>query len=296
MITSFYRTILPLAVRKTIYDSFLGKLMFFLRNVRVVVRSKITWVFSWALPKTELNSIYSFMGKNGVTSYPYNYMLEYKDRKITVEKDETLNLPFVMHHDKRLYFPEHYSAEKTIKDYRALLIEQDIRAAHRYVRSYDELAGLTLLDVGAAEGIFSLDSVDFAKHIFLFECMEFWQKPLAATFTNWQHKVTIVKKYVGNTSTSDYTTLDSFLSAKDGYNDVFIKMDIEGAERMALAGASKLLAEGNNLKVAICTYHRPGDPEFIDELLRRNAFSTEFSDGFMYWSKRLSKGVIRGNK
>jgi FkbM family methyltransferase len=46
----------------------------------------------------------------------------------------------------------------------------------------------------------------------------------------------------------------------------FIKMDIEGAERNAVAGASKTISRFKP-KMALCTYHLPDDPEVISSLV-----------------------------
>jgi len=254
-----------------------------------------TWLFKWALPKTELNNVYAFIGRHGITSYPYDYARTYNDIDVLIENDSAWNLPFVMHNNRKLFFPEHYSHDKIKKDYRALLIEQDIRAAHRYVRSYDELKGKILLDVGAAEGIFSLDTIDYTRQVILFECVDHWQKPLMATFSLWKEKVSVIKKYVGDVNSSDFITLDAFCEAT-GHDDLFIKMDIEGAERKALAGASKILEEGKRVALSVCTYHRVGDPEYIEGLLKSHGFFTEFSDGLMYWNKRFSKGILRARR
>ncbi len=269
--------------------------MFFVRNFKVITKSKITFLFGIFLPKTEENKAFSFMGRHGLTSYPYEYMLEYKKKEIQVEIDAEQNLPFVLHQGKRLYFPEFFSTEKVKKDYRALITEQDIRAAHRYVKDYNDLKDLTLLDVGAAEGIFSLDTIELTKQVILFEYQDYWQKPLKATFAPWQHKVTFVEKYVGNRSEGNFVTIDEFLSAQPKEN-LFIKMDIEGAERMALEGAANTLRAGKNIRLAICTYHRVNDPEYMASLMSGYGYSTEFSDGLMYWNKRVSKGVIRCKK
>lgn len=295
MVSDLYRKLLPLSIRQFIYDSFLGEIVFFFRNFSVILKGKLTFLFGFLLPKTDENKAFSFIGRHGITSYPYPYMLEYKKLKIQIEHDKELNLPYVIHENKKLFFPEFYPTEKVVKDYRALLIERDVRSAHRYVKDYNDLKGRILLDVGAAEGIFSLDTIDLTSQVIIFECEEHWLKPLRATFAPWEHKITFVKKYVGNKSEGNFITIDEFLSNKTNEN-FFIKMDIEGAERRALEGADKTLKEGKNIQLAVCTYHRPGDPQYMERLLAGYGYSIEFSDGLLYWNKRVSKAVIRGKK
>lgn len=295
MITGLYRKLFPYTLRKKIYDFFLGDIVFFVRHFNIIVRGKFTYAFKFALPDTDETRAFSFIGRHGITSYPHLYSLEYRNRKVNVEVDADKKLPFVNHNGKRLYFPEHFSPEKVKKDYLALLIEQDTRSAHRYVRSYEELQNRTLLDVGSAEGIFALDTISFTKHVIFFECMEYWQKPLQATFAEWSDKVTFVKKFVGNKTSGDFVAIDDFLSGKEQDN-LFIKMDIEGAERLALEGAKQTLTTGKNNQLAICTYHRISDPEYMQNVMESMGYSTEFSEGLIYWNKRVSKGVIRCKK
>jgi predicted RNA methylase len=232
------------------------------------------------------------MGKHGITSYPYKYMLEYKNRQINVIMDPEKELPYVLHNNKKLYFQREYGKEKIIKIYRSLIIEQDCRSAHRYVRSYDELKDKILLDIGSAEGIFALDTIELTKHVYIFECDKQWIAPLEATFAPWREKVSIIEKYVSDKTDEQNLKLDDFLGNKKTDN-LFLKMDIEGAEKSALAGATETLSNSKKMQLAICTYHKKEDPEIISNLVASFGFNFEFTDGLMFWSKRLSKGLIR---
>jgi FkbM family methyltransferase len=61
----------------------------------------------------------------------------------------------------------------------------------------------------------------------------------------------------------------------------FIKMDIEGAERHALAGAQQLLA-AHKPRLAICIYHAPDDPEVVPRVVREanDTYQTFSRHGF----------------
>ena len=292
MIVNLYRKLLPLFFRTKVYNFVLGDILFFKRNFDIILKSKFIAYFFWILPKTEENKAYRFMGKYGLTSYPYPYMLEHKNKTVSVEHDLNLNLPFIIHNNKKLYFKATSSDEEIVILYKALTTEQDERAAHRYVRSYEELKGRTLLDVGSAEGIFSLHTIEFVNHIYLFEYDPEWVKPLMATFVPWKDKVTLIPKYIDEKTDDISITLDDFLRDKQKEN-LFIKMDIEGAERRALNGAKETLKNVKNLRMSVTTYHQKNDPEFISEFVSKYGLNYEFSDGLMYWRKKLSKGIIR---
>jgi hypothetical protein len=295
MLTSLYRNIVPATLRSVIYDQFLGSFLFFMRHFKVHLKSKYTYLFNSIMPKTETNAAWAFIGKHGITSYPAPYSLEYKNKKIDVFLDDAKGLSYVWHNNKKLFFPNSYNAEKITTLYLSLITEQDERSAHRYAESYDELKGKTLLDIGAAEGIFSLDTIEQVEQVYLFECEKFWIEALKATFEPWTDKTKIIEKYVGDKSEGIFTTIDDFLEGKSKDN-LFLKMDIEGAEKSALKGALKTLKEGNNINLAVCTYHKPEDPVEISEFLKDLGYKYEFTDGMLYWGKRVSKAVIRGKK
>jgi Methyltransferase FkbM domain len=292
MLAQLYRKTVPQSFREKIYSAFLSKILFFIRNFDAHFKGSIYLLFSWLLPKSEKAKAYAFIGKHGITSYPGEYSLKYKSVPIEVFIDANNNLPYVIHNQKKLYFPEKYSKEKVSINYRTLIIEQDIEASHRYVNSYDELKDRVLFDVGSAEGIFSLDTIHLVKHIYLFECEDYWIDALNATFEPWKEKVTIIKKYVGDKDDEQYITIDELMKEKS-HDNLFLKMDIEGAEQSALHGAKNVLKNGKNIKLSVCIYHRDEDPKEISTFLQNLGYTTSFTQGYIYWGGRLSKAVIR---
>ena len=76
----------------------------------------------------------------------------------------------------------------------------------------------------------------------------------------------VARSHAAKTVTVRSVTLDQVVEElKLGRVD-FIKMDIEGAERHALAGARKVLAT-QKPRLAICIYHAPDDPEVIPRVI-----------------------------
>jgi hypothetical protein len=230
----------------------------------------------------------------GYTHYPYDFAEEYLNADVEVQTDAECGLPYVMHRgEKRLYFPRKMSAAAVTTLYKSLLIEQDARHAHHYVESLSEFRGRTLLDVGAAEGILSLEAIEAVKKVYLFECDEDWIEALEATFAPWRQKVSIVHKFVGNSVSEEFTTIDAFLADKS-HSNLFLKMDIEGAECSALEGAAGLFSEPTDLEFAICIYHRRNDRRQISEFLSAHGCTFEVKPGYFYSKHRLRPAVVRG--
>ena len=77
----------------------------------------------------------------------------------------------------------------------------------------------------------------------------------------------IAGTHTAKTVTVRAVTLDGLLDELQLGRVDFIKMDIEGAERHALAGARKLLAR-HKPRLAICIYHAPDDPDVVPRVIR----------------------------
>jgi len=279
MLKKLYRKFVPVDIKK---------------RITVLRKGKVIYRLSWLLPKTEENRVYAFIGKHGLTPFPYEFIMEYKNMTVDIKKDPALGMPFVIHNNKKLYFPASYAYNKIITDYRNLIIEQDMRSPHRYVKSYAELKGKILFDIGSAEASFTLDVIDLIDHAYLFECDDLWTAALEATFAPWREKVTIVKKYVSNKIDESHITIDDFLKDKSKDN-LFFKVDIEGGEEDAILGAANSLKIGKNISMSVCVYHRKKDAKIISNLMSSLGYSFEFTPGLMYWGYKISKGIIRGH-
>jgi len=296
MITRLYRKYIPAPIRDYIYDLFLNQLLMNVRGFRMWAKSVSIYLFSPFFPKDEYYNAYRFMGKYGLTMYPGPYYLRYKSYNTAVSRDEEEGgLLYVVHQNKRLYFPRRYTPSDANKYYRSLLIEQDPECAHCYVKSYDELKGKTLLDIGAAEGIFALDAIEKLDYVYLFECEEKWMEALRVTFRPWKEKICIVKKYVSDHDEGECLTIDSLFQDKEK-NNIFIKMDIEGAELAALKGAGQLLKNGKQISLAICTYHHPQDVHEIPSYLESLGYDCSLTKGFLFMGNGVYRGVCRANK
>ena len=131
-------------------------------------------------------------------------------------------------------------------------MEQDQESPHKYIdESFQVEKGNVVVDIGVAEGNFSLQVIDLVSKLYIIETDDGWIEALQETFKDYQEKVVIIKKFVTSLDDGKYATLDSLIEEPVH----FIKMDIEGNEWDALLGAEKLIGRSKNLKCAVCAYH-----------------------------------------
>lgn len=227
-----------------------------------------------------------YIQKNGVTVFPYQLVKDMPP--IEGGFDKALKLPYVIHKGKRLYFPRSYSVDQCDKMYESYISEECLlggtfreKQPHQYLTDVFAVEeGDVLVDVGCAEALLSLDSIEKVSRVYLFEGEAKWIPALNATFKDYMHKVMIINKYVSDQDTDTTITLETALRNEQRQR-LFIKMDIEGSEVNVLNGSRDYLANTSNIKMACCTYHKQHDDKEIPQILSELGFDYEFSDGYM---------------
>ena len=234
-----------------------------MRKFKSVIYGTFPYYFSLLFrPGAEGLPYFKYIHQRGYAHHLYFFQHEYRNFKVEVADDPDKELWYVWHKGKKLYFPKNRTREKVAGLYKALVMEQDVRSPHCYMKELKETEDRVFLDIGAAEGIVALEVIEQAKAVVLFEGDSEWIKALTATFAPWKEKVTIVNRYVGSLTNGRYQSLDDYLCGKPEER-LFLKMDIEGMEREALKGAVKLFTTVKDLKFAVCAYHLKDDEKAI---------------------------------
>lgn len=293
MVKKIYRTLVP------------DNIKIFVKNRRQKKKSKSTILEMMNYYRNNPDEMdkyqleLEYIKKSKVISvFPYEFSNKYKKNKINVFYDKQKNLKYVYHKGERLYYPRNFSKYSIIENYRSLLMEQDIESPHRYMTENFKLDHESIfVDVGSAEGIVSLENIEVAKHIYLFEASSEWYEALEATFEKWKDKVTIINKFVSDENLGNKVTLDDVF--KGCSDELFIKLDVEGSEEDVINGMGQII-ESKKCKMAICTYHKESDAQKFKKLFLKLGFCVEFSGGYMLWDEDnnirkpfFRKGLIR---
>ncbi|MBN1108378.1 MAG: FkbM family methyltransferase [Bacteroidales bacterium] len=242
----------------------------------------------------EEKEILEYLKNNPVEIFPYPFSSSYSAEKTSLHYDGTNRMHYVVHDGRRLYFRQGWSRKRILRYYTDICREQDPGSPHRYL-SPDFSPGKndTVVDIGAAEGNFSLSVADTVRKIYLIESDRRWIRALEATFSPWKEKVEIIDKYVSDRDCDNEITLDTLIEQDPSVS--FLKIDVDGFERKVLSGLSHTLSQTSHLKIALCTYHGHDDERDFTDLLERRGFSVEPSYGYMihYYDKKLRKPWLR---
>lgn len=244
-----------------------------------------------------------YLKKKDARMFCYSFPDRYLYNEVKIFFDDKEQMHYVLHDKKRLYLPDKFPNERIMKQYyNSLCLEQDAESPHLYQSGQVCVnEGDVLLDVGAAEGFFALSVIDKISYAYLVEADSEWEKALRATFRPYHDKVKIISKFASDIDDKDEITIDSIL--ENGKID-FIKMDIEGAERKALKGATHTL-KTQPVKCSVCTYHNDYDFDKIKAFFDEMEYQCEASQGYILcggmWEKDnreidFRRGVIRSWK
>ncbi|HET9570022.1 MAG TPA: FkbM family methyltransferase [Bacteroidales bacterium] len=197
-----------------------------------------------------------------------------------VFKDASKDLFYVLQNGKKLYYSRHYTTMEAVQNsYCSLVAEQNPDSPHLYLKEgFQVNEGDFVVDLGAAEGNFSLDIVEKAGKIIIVEAENHWIEALNATFEPWQDKVEIIHKYISNINNDRCATLQSLV----GNHPIdFLKLDVEGAEGDILNSSSDLLLRKQIRKLAVCTYHRKDDEKQFKLLFNKYDYEIVQTPGYM---------------
>ncbi len=240
----------------------------------------------------ELNEIIKYIEESGIQDYTkqlyYEFCNQYEHLRVDIFFDEDNRMYYACGENtgwKRMYFARSINTlEKAFFYYKSMCIEQNRKSPHCYLSdTFFIESGEIVLDIGAADGNFSLSVIDLAQKVYLFECDPEWIEALQMTFKPFKEKVVIINKFVSNKDGKECITLDNFFASRgfEAENNFVIKMDIEGAEKKAVQGMKQLLQTGRVSKIAICTYHNQADEKKIRKMLCDYNCTIENAHGYI---------------
>ena len=289
--TNLYKKIFPQTLR-TRFD--ILRQDAFLKNIRLNILDFYK-VHPPSPENHQILEVLSFLKKNPLHMFPYDFIYKYSSQEVEVHKDEDSYYDYVIYDKKRLFYPLGWTSENIKYSYSFSCLEQDSESPHSYASSAfsyneDDIA----VDAGAAEGNFSLSIVDKVKKLYIFECSEGWIGPLRKSFEPWREKVEIIPLRLSKKVTSDSTTLDQFFAEKNALPTI-LKIDVDGGEKDLLSGASRILRESDKLKISLCTYHQKNDFREFKALLEKLEFKVHSSKGYMifYLDEPLKEPYLR---
>ena len=161
---TLYKKVVPQVIRKRFDILRQDK---FLKDIRI----NILDFYKVPPPSPENHQILeviSFLRKNPLHMFPYNFIHKYNSQKVEVHKDENSDYEYVIYDKKRLFYPLGWTSENIKYSYSFSCLEQDSESPHSYASSpFSYNFGEIAVDAGAAEGNFSLSIVDKVKKAFI---------------------------------------------------------------------------------------------------------------------------------
>lgn len=252
--------------------------------------------------EAEIQSVLRFLETEELDVMNGAFRKEYETIPVPIELDEEKGLFYTYWHGKKMYLASKFPTKRAAENYvRGLMLEQDKESPHYYGNfPYGSEKKGVVVDVGAAEGFWALDALEYASKVVILEGEPEWLEALRYTFGPYQDKVKIIPEFLVEKGGKEGVTM---LQLCEEIGTVAcMKMDIEGAESEILQSESELLQSNAIESFLVCTYHKSGDARKIKELLENVGYKTEFSQGYMFFpygreiEAQLRKGLIRAEK
>lgn len=254
------------------------------------------------LNRAEYETELKYIMRHGLNAFPRACMHQSFYREEDVKRDPNTGLLYILYKGNKMYFKREYDVQGVMSDANQLLGEQQEHSPHKYLQGLVHAEeGDIIFDIGASEGIFALEVIKEAKHVYLFEADAGWVEALTETFRPFKEKVTIVTKYVSDRNDNDNVSIDNFMREQGLDRVDLIKLDVEGYERRVLIGAQRGINSNKIKKLLVCTYHKDGDEAWVRKFLHN--YVIEPSEGYMLpaawkaiWEIHrpyFSRGVLR---
>lgn len=239
----------------------------------------------------EHKNILKYICTHRMNVFNDNFRKKYKRHRIQIYYDIEEHMKFAMFKGKRLYFKRSMTDKEIRIYYNSILTEQDQQSPHLYLtKELMQKQYRCILDIGAAEGNFSLDLVDQAEEIYIFEADEGWMEALRCTFKNYKEKVHLIRSFVSDVDSEKCRTLDHLLDDKSDID--LVKMDVEGEEISVLKGGKQLFLKNNPIYL-VCVYHYGKQEKDIREYFK--GYNIKNRNGYMVfiWQEKLDKPLLR---
>lgn len=242
----------------------------------------------------DIQNILSYIKSHNLQAFNFPWVEEYTNCKIDVFLDSEIGLYYCIQEGKRLYMKRSLNTvEKVRSYYRSLLIEQDKRSPHCYWKNDLCYQGKTVIDLGCAEGNYSLHIIDEAAQCIIVESDEEWIEALQYTFANYKNKVSIINKYAGNEDDDGTISLKNIVLNDGKSNGIVIKMDIEGAEESVISGLKDCKTNFKDLELLVCVYHHSGAERYICNILKELGFIIEINHGYIFFSVQSENETVK---
>lgn len=251
---------------------------------------------------TEIQSVIRFLETEELDVMNGAFKKRYETVSVPIERDEEKGLFYTYWHGKKMYLSSEFPTRRAAENYvRGLMEEQDKDSPHFYGNfPYGKGKKGVVVDVGAAEGFWALEALEYANKVVLLEGKPEWLEALRYTFEPYKDKVEIIPKFLVEKGEREGITMSQL--CKEIGTVAWMKMDIEGSESKILQSEGELLRTNAIEKILVCTYHQSGDAQGIKRILENTGYHTEFSQGYMFFpygseiEAQLRKGLIRAGK